>query len=280
MTTAESLEKRVVMDTGEVASAYGPFVMSDLTLWLEDFLVSGIVTNRTDRRWSFATFRLRLYDNDGKVLPYDDRFDGALYVKDLAPGESKPVTGLRGERPMAFTLRPEGDVAGFGLEFVPERSYFDSRMTFALVEPLANADLFFTDAWLSITFEVTRWEFRFQLRNRTDTPLTLHWSDAVFLDFANQPHPVVHGSVPLAQKDQPKLPTLVAPGETVANWVYPADRVAGSRVFNDWRLNPLLPPTQQAEGYVGKPLGLILPIESGGDRYEYRFVMQVAQVTI
>jgi hypothetical protein len=273
-----SASPRIIIPYAEIPTEYGNFEAHDLTLWLDDFLISGTLTNRTQRSWSFASFHLNLFDNASHRLPSDSRFDGQFYAKQIAKGETKPIVGLRDERPASYILRPEGSIASFCAEFIPERSYYDSRTVFALVEPIANADLFFSDDWISIAFEVTPMELRFGLRNRTNDPLTILWDAAAYLDLAGESHRIVHRGVPLAAKDKPHPPTTIASMSSVDEMVYPVDLIAGSRVFEDWRLNPLMPLTQFSADYEGKSFGLVLPIVSGGQLRPYRFLIQLAKV--
>jgi hypothetical protein len=273
-----SASPRIIIPYVEIPTEYGNFEAHDLTLWLDDFLISGTLTNRTQRGWRFAAFHLNLFDSASHSLPSDSRFDGQFYVKCIAKGETKSIVGLRDERPAPYLLAPEGPIASFRPEFVPERSYYDSHIVFALVEPITNADLFFSDDWIAIAFEVTPMELRFSLRNRTNDPLTILWNDAAYLDLAGAPHRVVHRGVPLTAKDKPHQPTTIAPMSSVDEMAYPVDLIAGSRVFEDWRFNPLMPLSQFAAGYEGKSFGLVLPVKSVGQVRPYRFLIQLAKV--
>jgi hypothetical protein len=275
--TGASTSPRITIPHAEISTAYGNFEAHDLTLWLDDFLISGTIANRTQRGWRFAAFHLNL-GREGRPLPADERFDGQFYAKHIARGETRPIVGLRDERPAPYLLRPEGNIASFRPEFIPQRSYHDSHVVFALVEPLQNSDLFFSDDWMSIAFDVTPMELRFVLRNRTSEPLEILWNDAAYLDLASESHRVVHRGVPLTAKDKPHPPTTILPMCSVDEMVYPVDRIAGSRVFEDWRFNPLLPLSQFAADYEGRSFGLILPVKSRGQLRPYRFLIQLAKV--
>lgn len=281
MTHAQgAIPKRLAMPRLEICSEFGTFEAHDLTLWLDDFLVSGTITNRTDRDWLWVAFRSILVDREMQQIIYDDRFTGDFYVKDIPRGASKPLTGLRGERPARFILRPDGEVGGFSAEFCRERSYYNTHPRFALVEPFDNMDLYFVDDWLSVVFDVRNAELQFSLRNRTGDAMQILWNNASYLDLSGESHKIIHRGIPLADRNEPLPPTDVEPFTTLDEMVYPADRVIGSRVFSDWRLNPLLPHRQQIAEYHGQRIGLNLPVRVGHNLREYKFRLKLADVRV
>lgn len=274
------IPERLIVPRLEICSEFSTFEARDLTLWLDDFVISGTITNRTDRDWLRVAFRSVLVDHAMQPIIYDDRFTGDFYVKDIPKGATKPITGLRGERPAHFILRPDGEVRGFSAEFCRERSYYNTHPRFALVEPFHNEDLYFADDWMSVVFDVRDSELQLFFRNRTEDALQIIWNDASYLDLSGESHKIIHRGIPLADRNEPLLPIEVPPLTTLDEMVYPADRIIGSRVFSDWRLNPLLPHRQQLAGYQGQCIGLNLPVRAGHNVREYKFRLKLAAVRV
>jgi len=97
---------------------------------------------------------------------------------------------------------------------------------------------------------VTTTELQFKLTDRLSEPVTIDWEKAAYVDLWGTKHRVIHQGVRLTEKDKPQAPTHLAAGDCIDEMVYPSDLVAGSRAFEDWRLNPLLPLSQDARGLL------------------------------
>jgi hypothetical protein len=269
--------ERIVVPHLDVPTPHGPFALRDLTLWLDPLVLSATATNHTDRPWSWASFQLAMSDPAGQPIEYDDRIDGSFYLAHIERGATRPIVSQYNERPVSLLFSPERAVASIGASFVTERSYPDPQLALELVEPVASADALYADDWITIAFELTRWELRFALRNRRGEPLQIQWPQASYRDPVGETHQVIHRGVPLAHLQRPLQPATVAPFARIEEMIYPLDRVSGGRVFHDWRLNPLLPSTR-FEDYRGGCLELVLPLESGGDTRPYTFILRLTDV--
>ena len=64
----------------------------------------------------------------------------------------------------------------------------------------------------------------------------------------------------------------------VTGAVYPADLVAGSRVFEDWRLNPVMPLPEYAKDYRWRTFGLLLPLQAAGKEQQYLLTIRIEDV--
>jgi hypothetical protein len=263
----------------QVHTDYGSFAPENLTLSLRDFSLTGSMTNNTDRGWHWASFLLRMRDHNGQTIQHDDRFDGYFYLKDIGKGETKPIVSVDGEQP-GLLLRPSTRPASFEINFIPERSYFDSRCLFWLVHPAINKNLEYQDDLLKLAFTVTQKELRFRLINRLPEPITLDWEKVTYIDLSGNKHRVIHQGVPLREKDKKQKPTRVEAGAALDEMVYPADLVAGSRVFEDWRLNPVMPLPQYAPDYRWRTFGLLLPLQAAGKEKDYLFTIRIEDVVV
>ena len=261
----------------QVQTDYGIFAPESLVLSHQDFSLSGSITNNTDRGGRWVSFLLRMRDQSGQPIQNDDRFDGFVYLKDIARGETKPVVSVDGKQP-GLLLRPLMRPASFDIRFIPERSYFDSRSVFSLIHPAVSNDLAYQDDVLKIAFTVTQRELRFRLTNRASGPLVIDWERATYIDLSGNKHRVIHQGVPLAEKDKKQKPTHLEAGASVDEMVYPADLVAGSRVFEDWRLNPVMPLPEYAKDYRWRTFGLLLPLQAAGKEQQYLFTIRLEDV--
>jgi hypothetical protein len=262
----------------QVRTQFGVFGIENLALSLQDFGITGEIANHTDRRWRWASFLMRMRDENGSVIAHDDRFDGYLYLKNIGSGETRSITSVDGSPPRLLLL-PSKRPASFEIEFIPERSYFDSTCFYSLVHPTISNELSYEDHTLRIGFTMTQKELRFTLANRLPEPMTIDWERVVYVDLSGGKHRVIHKGVLLRDKDKKQEPTRVAAEATLDEFVYPADLVAGSRVFEDWRLNPVMPLSQDAFAYRWRTFALILPLQFSGKTEPYLFTIRVENFT-
>ena len=166
--------------TPQVQTEYGAFAAANLALNLSDLTFSGGMANNTDRRWSWATFLVKMHDDHGQSIGHDDHFDGYFYLKGISRGETQPVASVDGKSP-TLLLQPSRRPASFEIKFIPERSYFDSGYAFKLVHPAAGDALAYQDDALKIDFTVTQSELQFRLANRQSEAATIDWEKAAYM---------------------------------------------------------------------------------------------------
>jgi len=91
---------------------------------------------------------------------------------------------------------------------------------------------------------------------------------------------VIHGETKLTEKDKPQAPRVLDAGATLDTTLYPADQVIGSRIFEDWRLNPLLPLSQYAPHYKWRTFSLLVPWNAGNETRHYQFTVRIQDVVV
>jgi hypothetical protein len=262
----------------QIETPHGSLGLKDLALSPEDLTIHGTVTNHTDRAWRWATFLLRMRDPAGRTIPHDDRFDGYFYVQNLGRNESKVICDRLG-RPARLLLRPTRQPVSVQAQFIAERSYFDSHYVFAMISPKAAADLAYEDEWLRVELKPAV-RLHLHLVNRARQRATIDWEKIVFVDLGGTRHRVIHGETKLTEKDKPQAPRTVDAETTLQTTLYPADQVMGSRIFEDWRLNPLLPLSQYAPLYKWRTFSLLMPWSVGGQTRQYQFTVRIQDVLV
>lgn len=258
---------------------YGDLLIHDLRLFTDRLEVHGSVTNRSDRAWRWLSFLLRMHEASGRLIPHDDGLDGCFYVKGLGKGETGQITDRKGQ-PARLFFKPATHPASVLAEFIPERSYFDSRYSFSLVSPQWASSPVFQDERLSVHLIPSHDGLSLQLMNRSSQTLQIDWERVVYIDLAGKKHRMIHQGVDLKKKDSKQAPTSLIPGASLKNRLYPADMVAGSRLFEDWRLNPFLPLSQDAPHFKWRTFSLILPLQFGTDSRAYEFGVRIEAVIV
>lgn len=176
-------------------------------------------------------------------------------------------------------FQPVKNPASVEAELLPDRSYYDSRYVFSLISPRSSKELTFEDEFLNIRFSPKDRLF-FILANRSRQAIQIDWEKVAYIDLSGKKHRVIHQGVALAEKDSKQSPGVVGAGASLDSSLYPADMVAGSRIFNDWRLNPMLPLTQQAAYYKWRTLAVVMPVEIGKQTRYYQFVLRIDDVVV
>jgi len=154
----------------------------------------------------------------------------------------------------------------------------------------------FEDGLIKIIWLPTAFQFNFLLTNKTSHSIKIYWDEAVYVDESGISKRVIHSGVKLADRNTPPPPTVVAPGSTVSDMVFPADNVHYIRgQYGGWHEEPLFPNKakgsithpnaigvvgkeellQKAEGLVGKHVQVVLPIKIEDTVNEYIFSFSI-----
>ncbi len=66
---------------------------------------------------------------------------------------------------------------------------------------------------------------RISLRNATADTLEIDWSRTVIVDASGRARPVMHRGVKLADRDRPGAPSVVPPGASIEDFMFPSDGI-------------------------------------------------------
>ena len=150
-----------------------------------------------------------------------------------------------------------------------------------------------------------------RLTNKTSHSIKIVWDESSFIDAKGAVSKVMHLGVKYADRNASQPPSVVPARQTISEEISPNDRVHYREGFygaynsrpGGWEHRPILPvgpwtvtltaddslPLQspqteairtQVNGYVGKRLGLVLPLEIQGVTNEYTFWFEVKSARI
>lgn len=261
-------EKTVLTDEG-------PFQFTGVSI-LRDYTgvkMVGKVTNNTPKRWSTASFEVVLTDGAGNKLG-SKTFD----ISDILPGQTKSI-GILESYGESIYLKDANQISTFDLKFAG--GSIPATYVFALTKPIATADLSFSDNVIDIQFRPSKKQIGFVLRNKSPSPAKLDWNSAAYVDTAGASHKVMHDGVKFTDRSNIQAPTVIPPGASVSDLVYPIDYafyISGR--YGGWTELPLFPEAPKAMAYKGQTFSVFLPIEIEGKVRNYNFVFTIKDVTI
>jgi hypothetical protein len=218
--------------------------------------IDGLVTNRTDRRWTAVLFEFELLSADGKIVGR-----APLLYKNLLPAQSKELA----DRPVQLLDPNRRDFSGYRILY--RTGELEVSYVLTLLKPQPSRLLQYEDETTEFSFSILDTCINLKLKNKSSSPITVDWSGARFVDIFEQSHSVTHvGNSKvgpferLSETIEPALTAAVEPGQ-----------------YEGWRTGRVLPRTLDAGELKGKTISLSLPLESGGVRTIYQFVFQVAE---
>lgn len=156
------------------------------------------------------------------------------------------------------------------------------QYTYAMVAPVAAADLTFRDERIIIQFRPDEAAFKFQLQNVSDEEMMVDWSRAS-LGVEGRFYPVRHATT-LYSDSVSGSSILLPPFGFLRDLLLPSENIRFDGAV--WVETDLLP-TVDAEdpqlraairGSVGKQVSVILPLTFGGREEIYEFAFRVTSV--
>jgi hypothetical protein len=268
--------EQVSKDLLAISTEHGNFVLTKVVYSGGKML--GSVRNDTDRGWRYASFKVRLFDKDKRIVVADD---DKLEVADLQKGATKDFTDEIGRSPaevLNVEFHAHSRVTDFEIIFDSDHSYYDSKYVFSLIKPKLSQTLEFEDELIAIVLDVGTKQIGFTMQNKTDNPISIDWNQISYIDLSGTAHRVIHQGVKLIDRDKPQAQTVIPPTAKIVDFVYPADLVTWRE--NDWEELPLLPPSQEALQHKGQTFGVFIPLEINGQKKNYLFTVKIVDVQI
>lgn len=135
----------------------------------------------------------------------------------------------------------------------------------------------YSDDDLAIGFSsILNTAVRFSIQNKTDQTMRIIWDDTVFVDIDNSTSRVMHLGVRYIDRNDSQPPTVIPSGARVDDQIVPTKNVYyQSGRYGGWRTRPIIPQDSRALDYDGQVISVVMPIEIGGERSEYRFDFEV-----
>lgn len=101
-----------------------------------------------------------------------------------------------------------------------EKVIIESNMDKKSLDANANS---FSDDLIKIQWRPEPKELKFELHNKGDVPITIMWDNSGFIDEMEKIHKIIHSKVELKQRPKPMEPTIIPPGGSITDMVYPRD---------------------------------------------------------
>lgn len=131
----------------------------------------------------------------------------------------------------------------------------------------------YEDSFLAFDVQVTDKQFEFILTNKTSNSFKINWDEALFVDENNMSQRVIHKGVRLIDRSQPQAPSIVSGGTNCEELLIPADNIEYSSYSKEWYKKNLIPANSTKGRFQEDArVQIILPIETGGKKYEYTFL--------
>jgi hypothetical protein len=261
----------VVLPDMEVQTSSGPVFFHNVAVQREHGLrVNGVLTNRTDRRWTVIVLDLELLDASGKVM---GRLP--LTYKNLQPDKSRELANSLGGEPIQLVDPARRDFTGYRILY--RAGEIGMTYMFTMLKPERNRVLQYEDQNAAFSFKISDTCIKLKLKNNLSSPLKVEWNAATFVDVFEQSHPVTHQSAgdsvvnPFATLQESITPVAVPPAKDSAIEIYNRE---------GWRTGRILPRTQDAGELKRRTISLSLPFQIGGQETNYQFVFQVAETLI
>jgi len=141
-------------------------------------------------------------------------------------------------------------------------------------KPKENRDLHYEDEIIDITFAVTREQIGFDLRNKSEQPVSIDWNSTSYVDVSGNSHRVMHAGVKYADRDKSQPPSIVPPTARLKDTIHPTDYVDFSKNFG-WSTNSLFPRAPEAAHFDGKAFSVFMPLQVEGKIKNYLFTFTI-----
>lgn len=253
-----------------VISDEGPFQFSEVAI-SRDYSganVTARVTNNTPKLWRSAAFEITVFDDAGRRIG-----SNIFSFTNFAPGQTQPIASVH--QPLRLT--DDRKISSFDFKFM--KGVFQAKYVFSMTKPTAAADMAFSDGLIDVRFEPAEKQIGFVIRNKGSSPAKIDWNSAAFVDIAGTSHKVMHDGVKLIDRGNMQPPTVIPPGASIRDFVYPTDyAVYAPGRYGGWTELPMFPEAPLARGFKGQSFSVFLPIEVDGKVKNYNFVFLINDV--
>lgn len=147
----------------------------------------------------------------------------------------------------------------------------------------------YSDEYIVIAWNIDLKTLGFSLKNVSNHPIKIYWDDITYVNTDGNAYRVTHNGVRYIESDKSQASILIPSGASISDHLLPTEKISYvSGNYGGWREEPLLPAYYKDEKdfesavnlYMGKTLGILLPIEIEGIRNDYYFMFRVADAII
>lgn len=167
--------------------------------------------------------------------------------------------------------------------------------SFQMTYPTLNKTMTFEDSIISITFDITRTQIDFSLKNNIKTIIKVGWDEASMVVYGNS-NKIMHKGIKYADRNNSMASTTVLPESKLEDLALPTDNVyfneathgALVSLASSWETKPLLLPelklpkdSAMLRTLNDQEITLYLPITGiNNERYGYTFKFKVSSVQV
>lgn len=149
---------------------------------------------------------------------------------------------------------------------------------YSMTEPARSSSKTFEDKNISVRFWLDEKKVHFQLKNRSDGPISINWAKASFINADGSAHPLANSSSVFTDKRNNPEPSELKPGEKIVDFIVPVDNVEKLEEWT-WYVYPMFnQKDDRAYENRGKTIGVDLPIQANNRWKTYAFRFQVTNV--
>ena len=136
----------------------------------------------------------------------------------------------------------------------------------------------FEDESIKIFWTPTYKQFWFLITNKTNHSMKIVWDDSTFVYVDNVNHKIAHSGMTYADRYASHLPSVIAKGTTITDFVFPADNIY---YRNGWKEHPIFPILGEEleenirNKFAGKIVQVMLPLQIREVVNEYIFTFKI-----
>lgn len=136
----------------------------------------------------------------------------------------------------------------------------------------------FEDELVKISLHPTRKKIAFQLQNKSESTIRVHWNKASIVTPSGAAARIIHKGTRFSDSSGEQGPTSIPAGATLKDVVVPADRISFGE--DGWEIDPYLPRRyNDGKEHKGASVRFLLPISMAEDKArEYDFEVGLKDV--
>ena len=136
----------------------------------------------------------------------------------------------------------------------------------------------YEDEMVSFVWYVSKSQFNFMLKNKTNHSIRVPWDDIVFINPGGRSMRVIHSGVRFVDRNKEQAPSVVAKNSVLEDVLIPADYIYyvddGGSGFGGWKNHDVFHNYEQ----IGASASIVFPVIIENVTNEYTFRFQVKDV--
>lgn len=136
----------------------------------------------------------------------------------------------------------------------------------------------YEDELVSFTWYVSKSEFNFWLKNKTNHSIKIPWDDIVFINPGGLSMRVIHSGIRYIDRNNAQAPSVVAKNSTINDILVPSEYIHyvddGGSGLGGWKVHDVFHNYEQ----IGAKASIVFPIIIEDVTNEYTFQFQVEDV--